>query len=64
VRTRERPFRDIELGHRTASLCHLGNIAYWLNRPIRWDPASEQILGDAQASRWLDRPMREPWTLA
>jgi len=64
VRTRERPFRDIELGHRTASLCHLGNIAYWLNRPIRWDPAKEQIIGDTQASRWLDRPMREPWTLA
>ena len=64
VRTRERPFRDIELGHRTASLCHLGNIAYWLNRPIRWDPAKEQIIADLQASRWLDRPMREPWTLA
>ncbi|MGO9202601.1 MAG: Gfo/Idh/MocA family protein [Limisphaerales bacterium] len=64
VRTRQRPFRDIELGHRTASLCHLGNIAYWLNRRIRWDPAKEQILDDPEASRWLDRPMREPWTLA
>ncbi len=64
VRTRERPFRDIELGHRTASLCHLGNIAYWLNRRIRWDPAKEEIIDDPEASRWLDRPMREPWTLA
>lgn len=64
VRTRERPFRDIELGHRTASLCHLGNIAYWLKRRLRWDPAKEEIIGDAEASRWLDRPMREPWTLA
>lgn len=64
VRTRERPFRDIEIAHRTASHCHLGNIAYWLKRPIRWDPAKEEILGDPEASRWLDRTMREPWTIA
>ena len=64
VKTRERPFRDIELGHRTASLCHLGNIAYWLNRRLRWDPAKEVIIGDIQAERWLDRPMREPWRIA
>jgi len=64
VRTRERPFRDIEIAHRTASHCHLGNIAYWLNRRLRWDPAKEEIIGDPEAARWLDRPMREPWTLA
>jgi hypothetical protein len=64
VRTRERPFRDIELAHRTATVCHLGNIAYWLGRPLRWDPKKEEILDDAEASRWLDRPMREPWILA
>ena len=63
VRTRERPFRDIELGHRTATLCHLGNIAYWLKRWIRWDPEKEEIVGDPEASRWLDRSMREPWTI-
>jgi hypothetical protein len=63
VRTRERPFRDIELAHRTVTVCHLGNIAYWLNRPLKWDPVNEQILGDPEASRWLDRPKREPWTL-
>jgi hypothetical protein len=46
-------------------VCHLGNIAYWLNRPLRWDPVNETIagVGDAEASRWLDRPKREPWTL-
>ena len=41
VRTRQRPFRDIEFGHRTASLCHLGNIAYELKRPLKWDPVKE-----------------------
>ena len=64
VRTRERPFRDIELAHRTATHAHLGNIAYWLKRPIKWDPEKEEIIGDAEASRWLDRPKREPWTLS
>lgn len=63
VRTRELPFRDIELAHRTATVAHLGNIAYWLNRRLRWDPEKEEIVGDPEASRWLDRPMREPWRL-
>lgn len=63
VRTREEPFRNIEVAHRTATLCHLGNIAYWLKRPLRWDPIGEQIVGDAEAARWLDRPRREPWNL-
>ena len=64
VRTRERPFRDIERGHRTATVAHLGNIAYWLKRPLKWDPVKEEIPGDPEANRWLDRPMREPWALA
>jgi len=64
VRTRERPFRDIDVAHRTATTCHLGNIAYWLKRPLRWDPVKEEIIGDPEATRWLDRPMREPWTIA
>jgi hypothetical protein len=63
VRHRQRPFRDIELGHRTATVCHLGNIAYWLNRPLKWDPVKEAFIGDDEANRWLDRPMRAPWHL-
>jgi len=64
VQTRERPFRDIEVAHRTATHAHLGNIAYWLKRPLKWDPVKEEIIGDAEAARWLDRPKREPWRLA
>jgi len=64
VQTRERPFRDIEVAHRTATHAHLGNIAYWLKRPLKWDPVTEEIIGDAEAARWLDRPKREPWRLA
>lgn len=63
VRTRQRPFRDIEIAHRTVTVCHLGNIAYWLKRPLKWDPVKEQIIGDPEAARWLDRPKREPWTV-
>ncbi|MDY0169460.1 MAG: hypothetical protein RBS80_23160 [Thermoguttaceae bacterium] len=64
VKTRQLPFRDIAVAHRTVTVCHLGNIAYGLNRPIRWDPEREEIIGDEEASRWLSRPMRAPWTLA
>ena len=63
VRTREKPFRDIESAHRTVTVCHLGNIAYWLDRPIKWDPVKEEIIGDDEAARWLSRPMRAPWSL-
>jgi hypothetical protein len=63
VKTRGRPIADVEIGHRTATVCHLSAIAERLNRPIRWDPASEQIVGDAEAARWLDRPRRAPYTL-
>jgi hypothetical protein len=63
VQTRERPFRDIEFAHRTATICHLGNIAYQLNRPLKWDPVKEEFPGDEQANRFLDRAKREPWTI-
>ncbi len=63
VRTRERPFRDIEVAHRTVIVCHTGNLAYWLKRPLKWDPEKEEFVGDAEANRWLDRPKRAPWTL-
>jgi hypothetical protein len=63
VRTRERPFRDIEIAHRTATVAHLGNISYWLNRSLKWNPEKEEIVGDPEANRWLDRTKREPWSL-
>jgi len=63
VRTRERPFRDIEIAHRTATHAHLGNIAYWVNRPLKWDPEKEEVVGDPEIARWLDRPKRSPWRL-
>ena len=63
MRTREKPFRDIEFAHRTATVCHLGIIAYYLNRPLKWDPDKEHFPGDDEANRFLDRAKREPWQI-
>ncbi len=64
IRNRTKPICDVEVGHRSASVCHIGNIATWLNRPLRWNPAAEEFVDDAEANRWLQRPMRAPWRLA
>ena len=61
MRTRARPISDVEVGHRSASICHLTNIAADLRRPIRWDPRAEEIIGDPVATRLLDRPRRAPY---
>jgi predicted dehydrogenase len=61
--TRQRPIADVEIGHRTATVCHLNAIAERLGRPVKWDPLKEEIVGDPEASRWLDRPRRAPYAI-
>jgi predicted dehydrogenase len=63
VRTRKKPAADVELGCRAATICHIGNIAEWLRRPLRWDPQKEDFVNDAEANLWLDRAKREPWSV-
>jgi predicted dehydrogenase len=63
IRTRNRPASDAEVGCRSITVCHLGNIAYWLNRPLRWDPKEEKFPSDPEADRMKSRPMRAPWRL-
>ncbi len=63
VKSRKDPIAPVEVGHRSVSVCHLGNIAMRLKRKIRWDPEREQIVGDDEAAAMLSRPMRAPWTL-
>jgi hypothetical protein len=63
VKTRERPFRDIELAVNTVMLSHLGTIAYALQRSLKWDVATQTFPGDDEANRFLDRARREPWQL-
>ncbi|MHB8523762.1 MAG: Gfo/Idh/MocA family protein [Limisphaerales bacterium] len=64
VRSRKRPICDVEVGCRSVTVCHLGNLAYWNHRRLKWDPAKEQFIGDDEANTWLDRPKRAPWHLA
>jgi hypothetical protein len=63
VRARAGLTCDVEVGHRAATACHVGNIARWLGRPVRWDPVDETFLGDDEADAMLSRPMRAPWKL-
>jgi len=63
IRKRSRPICDIETGCRSVSVCHLGNSAYKLGRPLKWDPKLEVFIGDRGANRLLSRPMRSPWHL-
>lgn len=61
IRSRQRPICDVEVGCRSVTVCHLGNLAYWNNRPLKWDPAKEKFLGDDDANTWLAREGRAPW---
>jgi len=61
IKKRTRPVSDVETGHRTASLCNIANIAYELQRPLKWDPKKEQFTGDAAASMMLSRAYRGKW---
>ena len=61
IRSRQRTISDVETGHRSATVCHLNNIAARLNRPVRWDPLAQDVVGDTVASTLLDRTRRAPY---
>ena len=63
VKTRRRPFRDIELAINTMTTPHMIGIAYRLGRSLTWDRAAQQFAGDEAANRLLDRARREPWLI-
>lgn len=63
IQNRTTPICDVEIGHRTATVCTLGNIAYELRRPLKWDPRREQFKGDNEANGFLGREMRKKWNI-
>ena len=63
VRSRKLPICDVEIGCRSVTVCHLGNLAYWNHRRLTWDPKKERFIGDKEANTWLDRAKRAPWKL-
>lgn len=61
VRTRKQPAVPAEVGHRSASVCHLGTLALRLGRKLNWDPVKEEFIGDEEAQKSVAREMRKPW---
>jgi hypothetical protein len=65
VKSRTDPVAPVEVGHRSATVCHLGNIAVRLGKRkiLQWDPAAERFTNDDDANAMLSRPKRAPWTI-
>ena len=63
VRSRQKPVADVEIGHHSTTVPHLGNIAFRTGHKIHWEAEREVIAGDAMATGLLDRSARKPWDL-
>jgi hypothetical protein len=62
IRTRKPPICEAEIGHRSASVCHLGVISLRLGRKLNWNPETERFVNDDDANRYLKREPRKPWS--
>ena len=70
IRDRTDPVAHAEVGHRTATVCHLGNIARWVSeinqetgQKLAWDPVEERFTNSEVANNFLDRPRRKGYEL-
>ena len=63
IKTRKKPICDIETGHRSATVCNLGNIAFETNRPLKWNPKKETFKNDKQANELLGRKLKQEWDI-
>jgi predicted dehydrogenase len=63
IKSRRQTAAPVEIGHRSCSVCLLGDISMRLGRKLKWDPDKEQFLDDDGANRMLSKPMRSPWCL-
>ncbi len=63
IKTRSTPAADVEIGHVSSTLCHLGNIAYRVERDVAFDARTMEIVDDAQAGGLLSREYRRGWEL-
>ena len=64
IESRKTPISDLESQHRSVSTCHLANISVRLGRPLKWDPAKEVFIDDADANTWLKREQRKGYETA
>ncbi|HWQ56881.1 MAG TPA: Gfo/Idh/MocA family oxidoreductase [Bryobacteraceae bacterium] len=63
IKTRKQPNADVEIGHRSNSVCHLVNMCRDTGRKLRWDPKAERFNGDSEANAMLSRPRRKGYEL-
>lgn len=64
VKSRQRPISDIEIGHRSTSVCLLGNVALRSKQRLEWDVEKQELKsGGPEAQRLLTRHYRAPWKL-
>ncbi|MCX6902489.1 MAG: Gfo/Idh/MocA family oxidoreductase [Verrucomicrobia bacterium] len=63
IKTRKLPICDVAISHRSATVCHLGNIAVRTGKKVKWDPKKEEIVGDAELAKWAAKAYRAPWKL-
>ncbi|HBA30309.1 Gfo/Idh/MocA family protein [Parabacteroides goldsteinii] len=63
MKTRKQPLSTVEIGHRTASLCHIVNLCYEFDRKLVWNPEKEEFFFDDEANRRRGNPIREPYSL-
>ncbi|MCF6286710.1 MAG: gfo/Idh/MocA family oxidoreductase, partial [Candidatus Hydrogenedentes bacterium] len=63
VKSREKAICDEEVGHRSSTVCNLGNIAMRLGRKLDWDPKAERFVNDDEANQYLGRDIRGDWSL-
>ena len=61
IKSRKKPITDTEIGHRSGTLCHLGNIATLTEQRLNWDPKTERFTNSAEANKMLKPFMRSPW---
>lgn len=61
IKSRAETAAPVEVGHRSCTVCLLGEIAMRLGRKLKWDPEREQFTNDAEANRMVSRAMRSPW---
>ena len=58
-----KPICDVEVGHRTATICHIANLAYEFRRPLNWDPIKEEFIDDFEANLRRGKQYRKPYEL-
>lgn len=63
IKSRSPTVAPVEVGHRSCTLCLLGDIAMRLGQKLKWDPQKERFIDNELANRMLSRPMRSPWHL-